>query len=438
MRDLCIHHGLVLTMDQPGTIIDHGRIGIHDGRIVYCGPDQADPTPLDGYARVLDARGGVIMPGLINGHTHAAMTLLRGLADDLPLETWLTQHIFPAERHLTPEAVYWGSLLACAEMIKSGTTSLCDMYLFAGQVGRAVEEAGLRAVIGEVIYDFPSPSYGELDNGFRVTEELLTAYRGHPRISVAVMPHAPYTCSPPLWERAGRMAADYGADINTHLAETKVETAQILERYGKRPLDFLAGLGLVNQRLWIDHGVDLNQAEIERLAAAGARAALCTESNLKLASGLADLPAMLAAGLKAGLGTDGCASNNDLDLFGEMDTCAKVHKLVKMDPTAVPARTVLELCTRRAGLAFGRDDLGELKVGALADVIVIDTDQPHLTPMYNPYSHLVYAARGGDVMHSVCHGRVLMADRVLETLDQTEVLAKAREQAAALVGRNSA
>jgi len=438
LRDLCIHHGLVLTMDQPGTIIEDGRVGVHDGRIVYCGPDQADPTPLSGYARVLDARGGLILPGLINGHTHAAMTLLRGLADDLPLETWLTRHIFPAERHLTPEAVHRGTLLACAEMIKSGTTSFCDMYLFADQVGRAVEEAGLRAVIGEVIYDFPSPSYGELENGFRVSEDLLTAYRGHPRIRVAVMPHAPYTCSPPLWERAGRLAADFGADINTHLAETKVETAQILERYGKRPLEFLEGLGLVNQRLWIDHGVELNQAEIERLAAAGARVALCTESNLKLASGLADLDAMVVAGLKAGLGTDGCASNNDLDLFGEMDTCAKVHKLVKMDPTAAPARTVLELCTRRAGQAFGRDDLGELRVGALADVIVIDTDQPHLTPMYNPYSHLVYAARGGDVIHNVCHGRVLMADRVLETLDETEVLAKAREQAAALVGRNSA
>ena len=438
MRDLCIHHGLVLTMDPQGATVENGRVGIHEGRIVYCGPDQADPTPLSGYARVLDARGGLILPGLINGHTHAAMTLMRGLADDLPLETWLTEHIFPAERHLTPEAVYWGSLLACAEMIKSGTTSFCDMYLFAAQVGRAVERAGLRAVIGEVIYDFPSPSYGELDNGFRVSQELLTAYRGHPRISVAVMPHAPYTCSPPLWERAGRLAADFGADINTHLAETKVETAQILERYGQRPLDFLEGLGLVNERLWIDHGVELNQAEIERLAAAGARAALCTESNLKLASGLADLDGMVAAGLKAGLGTDGCASNNDLDLFGEMDTCAKVHKLLKMDPTAAPARTVLELCTRRAGQAFGRDDLGELRVGALGDVIVIDTNQPHLTPLYNPYSHLVYAARGGDVLHTVCHGRVLMADRMLETLDEAEVLAKAREQAAALVGRNSA
>ncbi|MFZ5585217.1 MAG: amidohydrolase family protein [Thermodesulfobacteriota bacterium] len=439
MQSLRISNGTILTMDETGAVIADGALVCRDGRITYCGPAAQAPADPPGAppARELDARGGLILPGLINGHTHAAMTLMRGLADDLPLDIWLTQHIFPAERHLTAEAVYWGGLLACAEMIKSGTTSFGDMYLFAGQVGRAAEQAGLRAVIGEVLYDFPSPSYGELDNGFAVTEALIRQYADHPRIRAAVMPHAPYTCSPGLLERAARLAADLGADVNTHLAESQSENADILARYGQRPLDYLADLGLLNDRLWIDHAVHLTPAEIERIAAAGARVALCTESNLKLASGLADLDALVAAGVKVGLGTDGCASNNDLDLFGEMDTCAKVHKLVKMDPTAAPARTVLELCTRRGGQAFGQHDLGVLRVGALADVIVIDTNQPHLTPMYNPYSHLVYAARGGDVIHTVCHGRVLMADRALLTLDLNEVMAKAKEQAMGLVDRHN-
>jgi 5-methylthioadenosine/S-adenosylhomocysteine deaminase len=198
----------------------------------------------------------------------------------------------------------------------------------------------------------------------------------------------------------------------------------------------LERLGLVNRHLWIDHGVDLTRQEVERLAQAGARVALCPESNLKLASGVAPLKEMLEAGVKLGLATDGCASNNDLDLLGEMDTCAKVHKAMRRDPTLAPARTVVELATCRAGEAFGRNDLGVLKVGALADVIVIDTDQPHLTPLYNPYSQLVYAARGSDVIHTVCHGRVLMEDRRLLSLDEQEVMARAREEAAHLAGRS--
>lgn len=434
MAALCIQGGTILTMDQAGTVVEDGVLCIEGERITYCGPaDSAPPAP---GAKVLDARGGLVLPGLINGHTHAAMTLMRGLADDLPLEKWLTEHIFPAERNLTPQAVYWGALLACVEMIKNGVTSFCDMYLFEAEVARAVDVAGLRAVVGEVIYDFPSPSYGELENGFRVTEELIQRYQDHPRISAAVMPHALYTCSPGLLERAGRLAADYEVDLNIHLAETPEETAQVVEAHGCRPLELLERLGLVNRHLWIDHGVDLTRQEVERLAQAGARVALCPESNLKLASGVAPLKEMLEAGVKLGLATDGCASNNDLDLLGEMDTCAKVHKAMRRDPTLAPARTVVELATCRAGEAFGRNDLGVLKVGALADVIVIDTDQPHLTPLYNPYSQLVYAARGSDVIHTVCHGRVLMEDRRLLSLDEQEVMARAREEAAHLAGRS--
>jgi 5-methylthioadenosine/S-adenosylhomocysteine deaminase len=383
----------------------------------------------------LDARGGLILPGLINGHTHAAMTLMRGMADDLPLDKWLTDHIFPAETKLSGDAVYWGTMLACAEMIQNGVTSFCDMYLFECQAARAADAAGLRAVMGEVIYDFPSPSYGELENGFAVTEELIATYADHPRIKGAVMPHALYTCAPSLLERAGQLAAETGADINIHLAETKHETSQVMGLYGKRPLDHLEGLGLLKGNLWVDHAVDLTTEEIARLAEAGVRVAHCPESNMKLASGVAPLMEMLGAGVKVGLGTDGCASNNDLDLIGEMDSCAKVHKAVSLDPTAAPARAVCALATRLGAEAFGRQDLGVLAEGMLADVIVMDTNQPHLTPMYNPYSHLVYAAKGSDVIHTVCHGQVLMANRQLKTMDLAEVMAKAREQAVLLNGR---
>ncbi|KMY68205.1 S-adenosylhomocysteine deaminase [Desulfocarbo indianensis] len=437
MRELCISGGTILTMDQAGTVIPDGMLCIEDGRITYCGPRHAADAPPREGCEELDARGGLIMPGLINGHTHAAMTLLRGMADDLPLEKWLTEHIFPAETKLTGEAVYWGTMLACAEMIRNGVTSFCDMYLFERQTAKAADAAGLRAMVGEVIYDFPSPSYGELENGFAVTRELIAGYASHPRIKAAVMPHALYTCSPSLLERAGRLAGETGADLHIHLAETREETAQVVSRYGKRPLDHLESLGLLNRALVAAHAVDLTPDEVARLARAGARVAHCPESNMKLASGVAPLMTMLEAGVKVGLGTDGCASNNDLDLLGEMDSCAKLHKASALDPTAAPAETVAALATRLGGEAFGRLDLGILAEGMLADVIVIDIDQPHLTPMYNPYSHLVYAARGADVIHTVCHGKVLMADRKLKTMDLAEVMAKAREQAARLNGRAS-
>ncbi len=435
MQEICITGGTIVTMDEAGTIIEDGMLVIEGPRISYCGPAGAKNAPQGHRRQELDAGGGLILPALINCHTHAAMTLMRGLADDLPLEKWLNEHIFPTERNLSEEAVYWGTMLACAEMIKGGVTSFYDMYLFASQVARAAEAAGMRAVVGEVIYDFPSPSYGELENGLAWTEELIDRYAGHPRIRGAVMPHAPYTCSPGLLERAGEISARTGADLDIHLAETPHETAEILKRYGKRPLAHLDSLGLVNRRLKADHGVDLNPEEIARLAEAGARLAHCPESNMKLASGVAPLPELLDAGVAVGLGTDGCASNNDLCIFGEMDSCAKLHKVSRLDPTAAPAGAVCALATRLAGRVMGREDLGVLMEGALADVIVVDTSAPHLTPMYNPFSHLVYAAKGSDVAHTICHGQVLMKDRRLTTIDEAEAVAKGRELAAALSGR---
>ena len=424
MHRLSISNGTVLCMDQAGKIIPNGAVVIEDERISYVGAMGNAPNQ-DGTA--LDARGGLILPGLINCHTHAAMTLMRGMADDLPLDRWLNEHVFPAEAKLNGQAVYTGAMLACAEMIKNGVTSFCDMYPFAPQVAQAADDAGLRAVVGEVLFDFPSPNYGEIENGFALSRELITQYKQHPRVRGIIMPHAPYTCSPSLLEKAGAMSRELDSDLNIHVAETSFETGQIMERYAKRPLDYLEAAGILNHRLWIDHGVDFTEDEVARISQAGARVAHCPESNMKLACGVAPLPLYAEYGVALGLGTDGCCSNNDLDILGEMDICAKLHKVHSLDPTAALAEYVLRMATSQGAACLGWEGLGVLEPGALADVIVIDTDKPHLTPMYNPYSHLVYAARGSDVIHTVCHGQVLMKDRELTLMDEARTMAKVQE-----------
>ena len=278
---LIIEHGTVLCLDQAGNIVRDGAVLIDGEKISYVGPRKN--APQNGAPR-LDARGGLILPGLINCHTHAAMTLMRGIADDLPLDPWLNEHIFPAETKLNDDAVYDGALLACVEMIKNGVTSFCDMYLFSPQVARAADHAGLRAVVGEVLFDFHSPSYGELPNGFALSRELISGYKDHPRVRGAVMPHAPYTCSPSLLEQALELSAELDADLNIHLAETAFETKTITERYGKRPLDYLESLGLLNSRLWIDHGVDFNEDEVNAPGPGrGPGWPTAPESNMKLA-----------------------------------------------------------------------------------------------------------------------------------------------------------
>ncbi len=424
--ELILHNGTVLTMDAGATIHPRGHVIVRHGTITAVGP--GDPPARQGQC--LDAQGGLILPGLVNAHTHAAMTLFRGLADDLPLMEWLENYIFPVEARLDPDSVHTGARLACAEMIRSGTTCFADMYLFAHEVARAAHDCGLRAVVGEVLYDFPSPSYGPLEAGFACTRRLIEAWRDDPLISVAVQPHALYTCAPDLLREAGRMARRYGVPLILHLCETRSETRQIVERYGLRPVAHLDRLGLLDANLIADHAIWLTPEEIDLLARRGVRVAHCAESNMKLASGVAPVPELLAAGVAVGLGTDGCASNNDLDLFGEMDTVAKLHKVHRLDPTVLGAETVLHLATMGGARVLGvADRIGSLEPGKRADIIVVDTRQPHLTPLYHPVSHLVYAARGADVRHTVIDGRVVMRDRRLLTIDLEELLEKVRAKA---------
>ena len=371
---------------------------------------------------------GLIMPGLVNTHTHAAMACFRGLADDLPLMTWLEEHIFPVEARWTPEMVYQSTLLSLAEMIKSGTTSFCDMYLFSKEVARATAESGMRAWIGEVLYDFPSPSYGELENGFAYVEDLFAEYTDHSLITITADPHSVYTCSPELLVRLAQVAQDHKSLYTIHLSENEAEVNTCKERYNCSPVHHLEQLGLLKPETLAAHCVILDDGEIELLANRNVKVSHCQESNMKLASGTAPIVKMLKAGIKVGIGTDGAASNNDVDMFGEMNTVAKIHKVARMDSTAMNAEETLHAATLGGAEALGvGNSIGTLTAGKKADMIVLDMNQPHLTPLYNIPSHLVYSARGADVIHSIINGRVIMKDRILQSLDEARILVRMRE-----------
>ena len=422
--DILLEKGTVLTMDPQNRLLAEGWLAIKGDAIVAIGGPE-DLRPKAG--QTIDARGGVIMPGLINGHTHAAMSLFRGLADDLPLMEWLNHYIFPVESRMDGDFVFTGTLLACAEMIMSGTTTFCDMYLFENRVAEAAKAAGMRAIVGEVLYDFDSPNYGPVAQGLTFTEELITKWKDDPLISIAVEPHSPITCSPDLLSATNDLAWKYDVPLIIHLAETAHEIQEVEQKYGRRPVAHLESLGLLGSHLIADHCVHLEQDEIQLLARRGVKAIHNPESNMKLASGIAPIPEMLANRLTVGLGTDGCASNNNLDLFAEMDMAAKLHKVSTMDTTVMDALTVLRMATIHGAAALGLDALtGSLEVGKKADVIIVDTAKPHLTPMYNPYSHLVYAARGNDVSHVLINGRIVMEERQLVAMDLASVLEQAR------------
>ncbi len=425
--NLIITGKYLLTQDTNRTIITNGGLAIADKTIIDVGDGEMliEKFP---KAEIIREQHGLIMPGLINTHTHAAMACFRGLADDLPLMQWLQEYIFPAEAALSGEIVYHSTLLSLCEMIKSGTTSFCDMYLFAADVARAVAESGMRAWLGEVLYDFPSPNYGELENGFTYTRELFDKYQEHDLITITVDPHAVYTCSPELLQQLGNLAADKNALWVIHLSENQDEINTCRERYGKSPVRHLDDLGLLHNRVVAAHCVMLSESEIELLAERGVGVSHCAESNMKLASGVAPVARMLEAGIPVGIGTDGSASNNDVDMFGEMNTVAKVHKVHQLDPTVMGAEKTLWAATGGGSAVLGADqEIGSLEPGKKADVIVLDLNQPHLTPIYNPVSHLVYAANGNDVIHSIINGKIVMYNRNLTTLNEKSILEKSRK-----------
>ena len=324
--------------------------------------------------------------------------------------------------------VYDSTLLSIAEMIKSGTTSFCDMYLFAKDVARAAEKSGIRCWVGEVLYDFPSPAYGPLEKGIRYVEEMFSEYRNHPLLSVTVDPHSVYTCSPSLLTRCGQLAEKHGSLLVIHLSESDEEVDNCRKQYGTSPVRHLDKLGVLTDRTLGAHCVKLDQEEILLLSEKQVRVSHCIESNMKLASGIAPVPELLRQGVAVSIGTDGSASNNDVDMFSEMNSVAKTHKVIASDPTTMDAETTLHAATLGGARALHAEKrIGTLVPGKKADCIVLDLNQPHLIPLYNLPSHLVYAARGADVMHSVINGRVVMKNRILKTIDEDSVISRMQE-----------
>jgi 5-methylthioadenosine/S-adenosylhomocysteine deaminase len=426
--DKIIYGSRILTMDEKGAIIKDGGIAIEGPDIVVV---DARKTIANQYIarEVIDAGESIIMPGLINGHTHAAMTCFRGMADDLELMDWLNNYIFPAEsKNVNPELVYWGTLLACAEMIRSGTTMFCDMYIFEDETAKAAKQAGMRCLVGEVLFDFPSPNFKTPQEGLHYTKTLIEKWANDPLVNIVVEPHALYTNSPSLLKDAKSLADRYNLPIGVHLLENLSEVQQLNEKLGKRATRFLEDIGYLNDRLMAFHCVCMDDEDIKLFAGSGCKIIHNPESNMKLASGVAPVPDMLAAGIPVGLGTDGCASNNNLDMFQEMDSAAKLHKVTRLDPTVMDAETALKMATVNGAKAMGMENqIGRLKKGMKADIIIIGLDKPHLTPIYHEYSHLVYAVGGADVDTALINGKIVMRNRKLLTIDENEVMTKVDE-----------
>jgi len=359
----------------------------------------------------------IVMPGLINTHTHAAMTLFRGIADDLPLITWLKEHIFPMEtRFVDKEFVYMGSLLAAWEMIRTGTTGFCDGYFFEDQVARAAKDACIRAWVGEGILDFPTPSIPDPDEAILKTREFIERWIDDPLVTPTVFPHAVYTCSPERLKRAYSLAEDYDLVFQIHLSETASEVDQVKSKYKMSPVALMDSVGCLSERTLAAHCVVLSKDDLDILSRRRATVAHNAESNMKLASGIAPVPSMLSSGINVTIGTDGCASNNNLDMIGEMSTVAKIHKVARLDATVMDAPTVLAMATQNAARAFNAR-LGSLEKGMLADIVVLDGRSPNMVPNYNPISNVVYAASGLNVKHVIIDGRIVLKDGICTTLD---------------------
>ncbi len=419
---LVIVGGIVATMEAGQEPLPRGAVAVEGERIVAVGEQEA---VLAAYpeAERLDAAGCLVMPGFVNAHTHLAMTLLRGAADDLPLKDWLEHHIWPAERALMdPATVALGTRLAAAESLLAGVTCVFDMYFHTETVAEVVAQAGLRAVISEGLIDYPTPSAPTPADALAAQRRLLERFRDHPLVTPAVAPHAPYSVAAAYLVKEAELAEEFDAPLAIHVAETRWEAETIRREKGASPVRYLADLGILSERTVAAHCVHISDEDLELLAEFGVGIASNPVSNLKLGSGVAPLPQMIARGLRVGLGTDGAASNNTLDLLRDAQLAALLYKGLTGDPTCLPARTVAELLTIGGAKAIGLDDrIGTLAVGKLADLVCLSLDAPHSTPLFDPFAHLAYAARAADVRHVLVGGRIVVRDRTLTTLDVAEV-----------------
>ena len=405
-----------------------GVVEIKAGRVSWAGA-EADYPWAEPPVEVLDAQGGLVFPGLVNAHTHGAMTLFRGLADDMTLENWLTGHIFPAEaKWVNPEMVELCTLLAAGEMLLSGTTTVCDGYFCMKAAAGAYARAGMRAVVAQGVVDFPAPGVPNPARKMDVCRDFLEDCCGvHALVKPGLFAHSCYTCGPTTLRAVSEMAQAYGVPWFTHLAETSQEVREVRGRYGRPPALHLEQLGVLEGLTAVVHGVWLTPGEMDLLAGRGVAVVSCEESNMKLGSGTADLPALIRRGITVGLGTDGPASNNDLSMIGELGATSRMTKLDAMDPTAMPAAKTLELATLGSARAMGLTGLvGRLQPGYAGDVVVLQPKAPHLTPMFDPASALVNACRAADVRHVVVEGEIVVRDRRVLTFDLKAVMAEVR------------
>lgn len=419
MNSFAVQGGYIIKSAQD--IVQDGYVVVQDSRI----RDITTVRPHD--IKIIGHRHDIVMPGLINLHTHAPMTLFRGLADDLPLMQWLEEHIFPTEKEfVNEEFAYLGSLLAALEMLHSGTTSFCDGYFFEDHVGRAAREAGLRAWIAEGFVGFPTPSIPDPTQALAYVRDFVKRWKDDELIQPTIFSHGVYTCEPDQLAAAYDLAEEFDVLYQIHLSETLHEVRQVREKYRMSPVELLDSVGGLSSRTLAHHCVAVGPADIMILACRGASISHNAESNMKLAAGVAPVPAMLRAEITVGIGTDGCASNNNLDMFGEMATVAKLHKVHTHNPTILDAATVLAMATDHGARAL-RFDGGRLQKGAPADIIVLDGNRPNLVPIYNPVSHAVYAASGADVRDVIVDGRVVVQDHRCLTIDEEALIKECRQ-----------
>jgi 5-methylthioadenosine/S-adenosylhomocysteine deaminase len=420
----------ILTMNDNLDIVHNGAVAVRGGVIADV---DSEENILKKYSSVPSGRTGgqhkLVMPGFINTHTHAAMVYFRGLADDLPLKEWLEGHIWPAEsRYLSAEFVYDAVLLACLEMLKAGVTTYNDMYFFGDSAARASRKMGVRALLGAGIVDFPTVSARSLDEYIGNARSFISAWKGDSLVIPCLAPHSAYACGTETLRRVKELADREQVLTTIHLSETLWEIEELTRRYGKRPVEYLESIGFLSDRLLAAHCVWVDGREIELLARNKVGVSHCIESNLKLASGIAPVPRMLAEGVKVSLGTDGAASNNDLNILGEMSTAAKIHKVTANDPTVVDSKTALLMATRWGAEALGLGDkTGSIEAGKLADLVTVNLRSPHLTPAYDLYSLVVYSAMASDIEDVMVDGTMVVRGRTLVRGDEEEILQKADE-----------
>ena len=427
--DILITGGTLLTMAPPALVLENQIIGIRNGKVIFVeqGPPSLSCSMTAG--EIIDASECIVMPGLVNVHSHLAMTCFRGLADDLPLMTWLNDHIFPAEaKFIDRKTVYAGAMLAIAEMILSGTTTFCDGYFFEGEVGRAAIAAGMRGVIAQGFIDLPTPDRPGHSEQAAIAERFVERWRNRsPLVTPALVCHSAYTCLPETLQTVKAVAQSTGVSFQIHLSETQEEDRLIRERYGRKPVQHLRNLDLLDENTIAAHCIWLDDEELDLLATCKVKIAHVPESNMKLGAGIAPVLEMLRRRIDIGLGTDGCASNNDLDLFGEMRMAAKIHNVYSGGPPVLTAEKIVEMATIGGARVLGMaDQIGSITPGKEADIILVNIRKPHLTPLCNPFASLVYAAGGADVMTSIIGGRIIMKERRLLKIELADVMEEVR------------